>query len=159
MNACDPTVARVSINSGASCSSNWGDSSCSFSAHFQQQSRDLRFYSVRVCGLRSEKGVRWFLPSCFFFAGGKERNAVPQLTDFEIPTSFWYELKSLTEILMDNVNREFSSRHVETRARADSYDWELHQCIRWIALAGSYPRINVFNGIVTCFSSPCLTAA
>ncbi|XP_075878427.1 nucleolar protein 9 [Nelusetta ayraudi] len=36
--------------------------------------------------------------------GGKERNAVPQLTDFEIPTSFWYELKSLTEILMDNVN-------------------------------------------------------
>lgn len=58
----------------------------------------------------------------FFFAGGKERNAVPQLTDFEIPTSFWYELKSLTEILMDNVNREFSLRHVETRSRADRYD-------------------------------------
>ncbi|XP_074506418.1 nucleolar protein 9 [Sebastes fasciatus] len=36
--------------------------------------------------------------------GAKERNAVPQLTDFEIPTSFWYELKSLTETLMDNVN-------------------------------------------------------
>ncbi|XP_061550153.1 nucleolar protein 9 isoform X2 [Phycodurus eques] len=33
----------------------------------------------------------------------KERNAPPQLTDFEIPTSFWYELKSLTETLMDSV--------------------------------------------------------
>ncbi|XP_068558045.1 nucleolar protein 9 isoform X2 [Cebidichthys violaceus] len=36
--------------------------------------------------------------------GTKERNIAPQLTDFEIPTSFWYELKSLTETLMDNVN-------------------------------------------------------
>ncbi|XP_022060809.2 nucleolar protein 9 [Acanthochromis polyacanthus] len=36
--------------------------------------------------------------------GTKERNAAPQLTDFEIPTSFWYELKNLTETLMDNVN-------------------------------------------------------
>ncbi|KAE8291344.1 Nucleolar protein 9 Pumilio domain-containing protein NOP9 [Larimichthys crocea] len=36
--------------------------------------------------------------------GAKERNIVPQLTDFDIPTSFWYELKSLTETLMDNVN-------------------------------------------------------
>uniref|UniRef100_A0A3Q4BCZ7 NOP9 nucleolar protein n=1 Tax=Mola mola TaxID=94237 RepID=A0A3Q4BCZ7_MOLML len=36
--------------------------------------------------------------------GAKERKVVPQLTDFEIPTSFWYELKSLTETLMDNVN-------------------------------------------------------
>ncbi|XP_061926414.1 nucleolar protein 9 [Entelurus aequoreus] len=35
--------------------------------------------------------------------GTKDRNAPPQLTDFEIPTSFWYELKSLTESLMDNV--------------------------------------------------------
>ncbi|XP_054623674.1 nucleolar protein 9 [Dunckerocampus dactyliophorus] len=35
--------------------------------------------------------------------GAKGRNASPQLTDFEIPTSFWYELKSLTESLMDNV--------------------------------------------------------
>ncbi|XP_008332431.1 nucleolar protein 9 [Cynoglossus semilaevis] len=35
---------------------------------------------------------------------GKERNAAPQLTDFEIPTSFWYELKDLTENLMENVN-------------------------------------------------------
>ncbi|KAF1383343.1 hypothetical protein PFLUV_G00130940 [Perca fluviatilis] len=34
----------------------------------------------------------------------KERNVAPQLTDFEIPTAFWYELKSLTETLMDNVN-------------------------------------------------------
>ncbi|XP_045908988.1 nucleolar protein 9 isoform X1 [Micropterus dolomieu] len=36
--------------------------------------------------------------------GAKERNIPPQLTDFEIPTSFWYELKSLTETLMDNIN-------------------------------------------------------
>ncbi|XP_054452046.1 nucleolar protein 9 [Anoplopoma fimbria] len=36
--------------------------------------------------------------------GAKNRNIAPQLTDFEIPTSFWYELKSLTETLMDNVN-------------------------------------------------------
>ncbi|XP_029309505.1 nucleolar protein 9 [Cottoperca gobio] len=36
--------------------------------------------------------------------GAKERNVAPQLTDFEIPTSFWYELKSLTETLMDSVN-------------------------------------------------------
>ncbi|XP_008297795.1 nucleolar protein 9 [Stegastes partitus] len=36
--------------------------------------------------------------------GAKERNTAPQLTDFEIPTSFWYELKSLTETLMENVN-------------------------------------------------------
>uniref|UniRef100_A0A1A8EQT9 NOP9 nucleolar protein n=1 Tax=Nothobranchius korthausae TaxID=1143690 RepID=A0A1A8EQT9_9TELE len=35
--------------------------------------------------------------------GGKERSAAPQLTDFEIPTSFWYELKSLTEALMENI--------------------------------------------------------
>ncbi|XP_072220104.1 nucleolar protein 9 [Leuresthes tenuis] len=37
-------------------------------------------------------------------AGAKERNIAPQLTDFEIPTSFWYELKSLTETLMENIN-------------------------------------------------------
>ncbi|XP_031711245.1 nucleolar protein 9 [Anarrhichthys ocellatus] len=36
--------------------------------------------------------------------GAKDRNIAPQLTDFEVPTSFWYELKSLTETLMDNVN-------------------------------------------------------
>ncbi|XP_035490969.1 nucleolar protein 9 [Scophthalmus maximus] len=36
--------------------------------------------------------------------GAKERSAAPQLTDFEIPTSFWYELKSLTETLMGNIN-------------------------------------------------------
>ncbi|KAM3604378.1 uncharacterized protein V6R79_010274 [Siganus canaliculatus] len=36
--------------------------------------------------------------------GAKERNTVPQLTDFVIPTSFWYELKSLTETMMENVN-------------------------------------------------------
>ncbi|TDH06096.1 hypothetical protein EPR50_G00130260 [Perca flavescens] len=36
--------------------------------------------------------------------GAKERNVAPQLTDFEIPTAFWYELKSLTETLMDNIN-------------------------------------------------------
>ncbi|XP_029381232.1 nucleolar protein 9 isoform X2 [Echeneis naucrates] len=36
--------------------------------------------------------------------GAKERNVAPQLTDFEIPTSFWYELKHLTETLMENLN-------------------------------------------------------
>ncbi|KAM9322424.1 nucleolar protein 9 [Pholidichthys leucotaenia] len=36
--------------------------------------------------------------------GTKESSIIPQLTDFEIPTSFWYELKSLTETLMENVN-------------------------------------------------------
>ncbi|XP_030608273.1 nucleolar protein 9 isoform X2 [Archocentrus centrarchus] len=36
--------------------------------------------------------------------GGKERSVAPQLTDFEIPTSFWYELKNLTETLMENIN-------------------------------------------------------
>ncbi|XP_037537460.1 nucleolar protein 9 [Nematolebias whitei] len=37
-------------------------------------------------------------------AGGKNGRCAPRLTDFEIPTSFWYELKSLTETLMENVN-------------------------------------------------------
>ncbi|XP_071762560.2 nucleolar protein 9 [Centroberyx gerrardi] len=36
--------------------------------------------------------------------GAKDRNAAPPLTDFEAPTSFWYELKSLTETLMNNIN-------------------------------------------------------
>ncbi|XP_043990346.1 nucleolar protein 9 [Gambusia affinis] len=36
--------------------------------------------------------------------GAKEHRAAPQLTDFEIPTSFWYELKSLTETLMENIH-------------------------------------------------------
>ncbi|XP_029930123.1 nucleolar protein 9 [Myripristis murdjan] len=36
--------------------------------------------------------------------GAKERSVAPQLTDFEAPTSFWYELKSLTETLMNNIN-------------------------------------------------------
>ncbi|KAM4605384.1 nucleolar protein 9 [Polymixia lowei] len=36
--------------------------------------------------------------------GAKYQNVIPQLTDFEAPTSFWYELKSLTESLMNNVN-------------------------------------------------------
>lgn len=35
--------------------------------------------------------------------GVKDRSAAPQLTDFEIPTSFWYEMKNLTETLMGNV--------------------------------------------------------
>lgn len=34
----------------------------------------------------------------------KGRHVPPQLTDFDIPTSFWYELKELTENLMANVN-------------------------------------------------------
>ncbi|KAM3865551.1 nucleolar protein 9 [Diretmus argenteus] len=36
--------------------------------------------------------------------GVKDRNVAPPLKDFEAPTSFWYELKSLTECLMNNVN-------------------------------------------------------
>nr|XP_019968834.1 PREDICTED: nucleolar protein 9 [Paralichthys olivaceus]XP_019968840.1 PREDICTED: nucleolar protein 9 [Paralichthys olivaceus]XP_019968848.1 PREDICTED: nucleolar protein 9 [Paralichthys olivaceus] len=36
--------------------------------------------------------------------GAKGRGVTPLLTDFEIPTSFWYELKSLTETLMENIN-------------------------------------------------------
>ncbi|XP_021165925.2 nucleolar protein 9 [Fundulus heteroclitus] len=36
--------------------------------------------------------------------GAKVQRAAPHLTDFEIPTSFWYELKSLTETLMENIN-------------------------------------------------------
>ncbi|KAM9719693.1 nucleolar protein 9 [Menidia menidia] len=36
--------------------------------------------------------------------GAKECRAPPQLTDFEIPASFWYELKSLTETLMEHIN-------------------------------------------------------
>lgn len=44
-------------------------------------------------------------PWCVFcFQGAKERHAKVPLTDFEIPTSFWYELKNLTDTLMDNVN-------------------------------------------------------
>ncbi|XP_034412398.1 nucleolar protein 9 [Cyclopterus lumpus] len=36
--------------------------------------------------------------------GTKGRSVAPQMTDFEIPASFWYELKSLTDTLLDNVN-------------------------------------------------------
>uniref|UniRef100_A0A8C6UAU8 Nucleolar protein 9 n=1 Tax=Neogobius melanostomus TaxID=47308 RepID=A0A8C6UAU8_9GOBI len=36
----------------------------------------------------------------------KARHVLPQLVDFDIPTSFWYELKELTENLMTNVNRD-----------------------------------------------------
>ncbi|TNN74467.1 Nucleolar protein 9 [Liparis tanakae] len=35
--------------------------------------------------------------------GPKGRTVAPQLTDFEIPSSFWYEMKSLTDTLLDNV--------------------------------------------------------
>ncbi|CAL1580134.1 unnamed protein product [Knipowitschia caucasica] len=34
----------------------------------------------------------------------RDRHVIPQLTDFEIPTSFWYEFKELSESLMANVN-------------------------------------------------------
>ncbi|KAK7945388.1 hypothetical protein WMY93_001116 [Mugilogobius chulae] len=33
-----------------------------------------------------------------------DRHVTPELTDFDIPTSFWYELKELTESLMASVN-------------------------------------------------------
>ncbi|MCJ8745197.1 hypothetical protein PDJAM_G00127460 [Pangasius djambal] len=34
----------------------------------------------------------------------KQKKAEPELTDFEAPTSFWWELKYLSESLMENVN-------------------------------------------------------
>lgn len=79
----------------------------------------------------------------FFFSGVKERNAIPQLTDFEIPTSFWYELKSLTETLMENVNREFSLHHGDT-----------HQGKDWLLYLG-----HCFDDFLTCVSLFSLTAA
>uniref|UniRef100_A0A3P9H020 PUM-HD domain-containing protein n=1 Tax=Oryzias latipes TaxID=8090 RepID=A0A3P9H020_ORYLA len=36
--------------------------------------------------------------------GVKDRGVSPQMTDFEIPTSFWYEMGKLTETLMENIN-------------------------------------------------------
>lgn len=51
----------------------------------------------------------------------KERNGVSPLTDFDIPSSFWYELKSLTEALMDNVKCEL----LETEGSAPSRHDEL----------------------------------
>ncbi|XP_068196989.1 nucleolar protein 9 [Antennarius striatus] len=36
--------------------------------------------------------------------GGKDRSSAPPLTDFDVPASFWYELRRLTETLMDNVH-------------------------------------------------------
>uniref|UniRef100_A0A3P9KCJ6 PUM-HD domain-containing protein n=1 Tax=Oryzias latipes TaxID=8090 RepID=A0A3P9KCJ6_ORYLA len=36
--------------------------------------------------------------------GVKDRGVSPHMTDFEIPTSFWYEMGKLTETLMENIN-------------------------------------------------------
>lgn len=36
--------------------------------------------------------------------GVKDRNSSPQLTDFEAPTSFWWELKNLSSAMMNKVN-------------------------------------------------------
>ncbi|RVE61649.1 hypothetical protein OJAV_G00172700 [Oryzias javanicus] len=36
--------------------------------------------------------------------GVKDRNIASQMTDFDIPTSFWYEMGKLAEILMENIN-------------------------------------------------------
>ncbi|XP_024129159.2 nucleolar protein 9 isoform X1 [Oryzias melastigma] len=36
--------------------------------------------------------------------GVKDRSIAAQMTDFDIPTSFWYEMGKLAEILMENIN-------------------------------------------------------
>lgn len=56
--------------------------------------------------LHAETFMLTYFVCVTFFQGAKDRNVTPQLTDFEAPTSFWYELKSLTETLMNNVNGE-----------------------------------------------------
>lgn len=123
LNACDPTAAGCQSTVGRAAAWIEGIPVALFLL-FSNSSQEIK---VLFCSCQSQRSeirekCQMVFAFLFFFAGGKERNAVPQLTDFEIPTSFWYELKSLTEILMDNVNREFCLRHVETRARADSYD-------------------------------------
>lgn len=65
-----------------------------------------------------------------FSPGVKERNSVSPLTDFDVPTSFWYELKSLTEALMDNVKCELlETKHFlsKTEGSAPSCHDELPQ--------------------------------
>lgn len=44
----------------------------------------------------------------YFVSGVKDRNVTTQLTYFEAPTSFWWELKTLSTSLMDNVNGKSS---------------------------------------------------
>lgn len=55
-----------------------------------------------------------------FSPGVKERNSVSPLTDFDVPTSFWYELKSLTEALMDNVTCELLETDAPTPSCHDA---------------------------------------
>lgn len=77
-------------------------------------------------GLSDITDVTFFV----FSPGVKERNSVSPLTDFDIPTSFWYELKSLTEALMDNVKCELSeTKHflLETEGSAASCHDDLPQ--------------------------------
>lgn len=71
------------------------------------QERRSRILSL-LCSTFSPSGLSDITDVTFFVfsPGAKERNSVAPLTDFDIPTSFWYELKSLTEALMDNVKCE-----------------------------------------------------
>lgn len=51
----------------------------------------------------------------FFPLAKKQKRAEPELTDFEAPTSFWWEFKYLSESLMENVNGECNrNNHVKT---------------------------------------------
>ena len=79
---------------------------CSYSLRLFQCARTFTPRGMFALSLNS---FCLFLSFFFsFLSGAKERNIAPQLTDFEIPTSFWYELKSLTETMMENVNCESS---------------------------------------------------
>lgn len=63
-----------------------------------------------------------------FSPGVKERNSVSPLTDFDIPTSFWYELRSLTEALMDNVKRELLETDRHPRVTTSRPKHRIHSC-------------------------------
>lgn len=49
------------------------------------------------------KKTEWII----FLLAKKQKRAEPELTDFEVPTSFWWEFKYLSESLLENVNGEF----------------------------------------------------
>ncbi|CAF94079.1 unnamed protein product, partial [Tetraodon nigroviridis] len=83
----------------------------------------------------------------------KERSSVPQLTDFDIPTSFWYELKSLTDALMDNLNCELLFSEMCTRTFLTTEEYYLFTFPTFLALIISInqsecgrPR-NFFKGL------------
>lgn len=56
-----------------------------------------------------------------FFLAKKQKRAEPELTDFEVPTSFWWEFKYLSESLVENVNGEFHrTGHVKISMRCQA---------------------------------------